>query len=308
MNASPYRTIGIDWGTTHRRAYLLDGSGALLATQHDDQGLLAARGDFPGALQSLLAPWKDLLAGAAITILMAGMVGSAQGWREVPYLAGTLPASADLHRFDDAACAGGSRMYIVPGCLWRSPGGAPDVMRGEETQLLGARQLGHGDGWYVLPGTHSKWTRLEGGRITQLRTYMTGELFALLRQQGTLAALIQSDDANAFDAAAFARGVAASRDAALGHALFSARAQVVGGDCPAAGSASYVSGLLIGAEWHDILRMAASDDLAVKLVGSPTLAHRHAQAAELLGRRVDTIDPEQAFVAALRYLTPAWPV
>jgi 2-dehydro-3-deoxygalactonokinase len=294
MDARQRRIVGIDWGTTHRRAYLLDGAGSLLATRHDEQGTLATSGHFPAALASLLAHWRDLLADCDVTVLMAGMVGSALGWQEVPYLSAALPESADLYHIDGTS-------YIVPGCLWRAPDGTPDVMRGEETQLLGAALLGHGDGWYVLPGTHSKWVRLEGGRVASLRTYMTGELFGLVKQQGTLAALMRIGDDNP---AAFARGVDAARGAALPHALFGCRARVVSGDWPALDAASYVSGLLIGAEWHDILATQPSQTIHVNVIGSPALAQRHLAAAALLDCTVTVIDPEQAFVAALRHLAP----
>lgn len=293
MDASSRRIVGIDWGTTHRRAYLLDGAGTLLAVQHDDQGMLAARGNFPDALAAVLAPWHAMLAGFEATVVMAGMVGSAQGWHEVPYLTGVLPTGADLFQL-------GAASYIVPGCLWRGQDGAPDVMRGEETQLLGATLLGHGDGWYVLPGTHSKWARVAGGRIDSLRTYMTGELFALVKQQGTLAALMLEDGANP---AAFASGVHAARDGALSHLLFTCRARVVSGDWPAQDAASYISGLLIGAEWHDTLRTQPAQPLQVNLIGAPALAARHVEAARLLGCSVTLVDPEQAFVAAMRHLT-----
>lgn len=294
MVATQRRIVGIDWGTTHRRAYLLDGDGSLLATRHDEQGTLATHGNFPASLASLLATWRDLLADGDVTILMAGMVGSALGWQEVPYLRAALPVTADLCHIAGAG-------YIVPGCLWRTPDGTPDVMRGEETQLLGATKLGHGDGWYVLPGTHSKWVLLERGAVKMLRTYMTGELFGLLRQQGTLAALMRSGDDNP---AAFARGVAAARDGALPHALFTVRARVVSGDWPAAATASHVSGLLIGAEWHDIFASSPAQPTHIHLIGSPALAQRHLAAAALLGCAVTVIDPEQAFVASLRALAP----
>lgn len=294
MDARQRRIVGIDWGTTHRRTYLLDGDGSVLATRHDEQGTLATRDNFPASLASLLSEWRDLLADGDVTILMAGMVGSALGWQEVPYLQAALPAAANLCHIEGAS-------YIVPGCLWRAPDGTPDVMRGEETQLLGATLLGHGDGWYVLPGTHSKWVLLAGGKIATLRTYMTGELFGLVRQQGTLAAMMRSDDG---DPAAFARGVEAARGAALPHALFSCRARVVSGDWPASDAASYVSGLLIGAEWHDILASSPSPTIEVRLIGSPALAQRHLAVAAQLGCAVTVIDPESAFVAALRHLAP----
>ena len=71
-----------------------------------------------------------------------------------------------------------------------------------------------------------------------------------------------------------------------------------------ASTASYVSGLLIGAEWHDILAAVPSPALHVRLIGSPALAQRHLAAAALLDCTVTVIDPQQAFVAALRHLAP----
>ena len=129
---------------------------------------------------------------------MAGMVGSAIGWQAVPYLDGArrrCPALA-RHLVRVAEAPADRRWFIAPGyCLRGTATARVDVMRGEETQLFGALHLlgpDASDGCYVLPGTHSKWVRLQRGRIIELRTYMTGELFALLRQHGTLASAMQT--------------------------------------------------------------------------------------------------------------------
>lgn len=294
---SPGYVAGVDWGTTHRRAYLLDGGGALLATRSDSEGVLAARDRFGAALEQLLAPWVG--AYGPMPVLMSGMVGSAQGWQQTPYLdsaTGLREIGRHLCRVDSAQC--GQERWIVPGYLWRSADGQPDVMRGEETQLLGALQLGHGDGWYVLPGTHSKWVLLESGKIKDLRTFMTGELFSMVKQQGTLASLMGSDEQ---DMLAFERGVNV-REEALSHALFTCRARVVCGDWPASMASDYVSGVLIGAEWHEMLRASTSGTLLVNLIGQDALSARYAQAARLLGCAVNIINPEQAFVAAMAHL------
>ncbi|MBX3618597.1 MAG: 2-dehydro-3-deoxygalactonokinase [Rhizobacter sp.] len=286
--------IGIDWGTTHRRAYWLDAQGRLQAELADDQGLLAAQGRFAASFDALLAPWPSQL-----PVLMSGMVGAASGWQEAPY----LDAEAPLMSLAQALVVvrEAPRARIVPGLRWRGGAGEVDVMRGEETQLLGALALGQGDGWYVLPGTHSKWVQVKGGAVQALRTYMTGELFALLGQHGTLAGMVaQGVD----DAAAFRRGLAAAGEGALSHTLFGCRARVVAGDMPAAQARSYLSGLLIGAEWHDALAHAAPTPGQVTLIGSPALADGYKLAALQHGCAVNVLDPREVYLAALWALRP----
>ena len=304
--------IGIDWGTTHRRAALLSARGELIAERSDSEGALACAGRFRAALESLLGDWHE--ARGALPVVMAGMVGSAAGWQAVPYLEGATPLS-ELGRY--LAPVGDSpaqrRWSIVPGYCLRGERGAVDVMRGEETQLFGAlRHLGaDADGCYVLPGTHSKWARLRAGRIVELRTYMSGELFALLRQHGTLASAMQGGrDAGgaglrheivATDPS-FLRGVQdAAAGAALSHALFGARARVVTGALASESAAAYVSGLLIGAEWADAQRLGARDE-PVRVIGEPALAALHAVCAAQHGRRVELLDAREIQLAAWRAL------
>ena len=306
--------VGVDWGTTHRRAYGLNREGQCVAEHADGEGALACKGRFDQALQSLL----DTMDAQPHAVILSGMVGSALGWQVVPYVDGTvaLPALAQhLHAVHlqlgvraDIALAPPS-VAIVPGYCVRNATGGPDVMRGEETQLLGAHCLGQSDGWFVLPGTHSKWVELRAGRVQQLRTYMTGELFDLLGRHGTLAAAAASADAP-WDDAAFAQGVlAAGEGAALSHQLFGCRARVVSGDMAAASSRAYLSGLLIGTELLDVLREPTSKAAAVgpgatfKLIGSPALATLYQAAAATLGQRFVLLDARAAFIAATHYLS-----
>lgn len=290
--------IGIDWGTTHRRAYLLDAAGHLLAETSDAQGMLACQGRFRPALDALLQAWPE--ADADVPVLMSGMVGAASGWQEARYLDAATPlAQLAQHVVAVRDAPPGRRWAIVPGYCVRDASGRVDVMRGEETQLLGALALGHGDGWVVLPGTHSKWVRVDGGRIRALRTYMTGELFALLTQHGTLASVAGGAAPDAPEA--FEQGLMAAGGAALSNALFSCRARVVTGDMPAAHARSYLSGLLIGAEWSDALR--APEPLRhVTVIGSEPLAARYAVAAAHHGCDVTLLDPREVYLAALNAL------
>lgn len=292
--------IGIDWGTTHRRVQAFDARGEPLRETSDDDGMLNAAGRFAASLAAALERVGPL-AGSP-RVLLSGMVGSAQGWHEVPYLDTSVPLPAlgrHLFRVPDAGAAIDCR--IVPGYRWRGGDGCVDVMRGEETQLLGAVALGHRDGWFVLPGTHSKWVRLRDARIERFATYMSGELFALLSQHGTLAPLLR-DVNDAADPSAFADGVRAAEHAALSHALFGCRAAVVAGDMPRRDARDYMSGLLIGAEWHDATRRLAADRAPLHVLGSAELSQRHLDAAAVLGVPAGVIDAPDAQRAAWRML------
>lgn len=289
--------VGVDWGTTNRRAYRLDGAGVCVAEHADADGLLAARGRFAQSLDVALAALG--VEDPGMRVVMSGMVGSASGWVEAPYLDLSTPLD-ELSSHLVPVPGANRRCYIVPGYCQRSRNAA-DVMRGEETQLLGALALGCGDGWFVLPGTHSKWVQLRGGRIDAFTTYMTGELFDLLARLGTLADAAGPDGETS--AAAFLDGVRAEPDAALSHALFGCRARVVAGIMPAAQAHSYLSGLLIGAEWHDVRRRCGGRlPSRLTLIGSAKLAARYGAVAAALDVVVDVLDPRAAYLAALAAL------
>jgi 2-dehydro-3-deoxygalactonokinase len=302
--------VGLDWGTTHRRAYVVDAKGVCTQELSDDDGALASKGRFAQALQAAL---KTLNAQPDL-VVMSGMVGSALGWHEVPYVGGDV-ALQDLaaHALLVPSAPADAPCLILPGYCLRNEAGLPDVMRGEETQLLGAWAMGHTDGWFVLPGTHSKWVELRAGRVVQLRTYMTGELFDLLGQHGTLAAAASGGPV--WDDAAFAQGVRAAGTHALSHQLFGCRARVVSKDMPAASSRSYLSGLLIGTELKDVLQGGAMPSSLTqtmnrhahfKLLGSPQLAALYQTAAGYLDLHFDILDAKQAFVAAVHHIHATW--
>jgi 2-dehydro-3-deoxygalactonokinase len=163
--------IAVDWGTTNRRAYLIDASGRLVDTFADELGLMSVpEGGFDAAGAEIRQRLGER------PMLLAGMVGSNRGWREAPY----APAPAGV---EDLARAilwiEPGRTGIVPGVSQSGADGA-DVMRGEEVQVLGAVAAGHvpPDTLICHPGTHAKWIRMESGRITSFRTMMTGELFS----------------------------------------------------------------------------------------------------------------------------------
>lgn len=294
------RAVGVDWGTTHRRACALAADGRCVEAVSDAQGMLAARGRFEAALGELLGAFGPLA--AAAPVVLSGMVGSAQGWVDAGYLELPLPLASLRERLVPVPSARAG-VVIVPGVIGRG-GTQLDVMRGEEAQLLGAVALGHADGWFVLPGTHSKWVRVESGAIVDFATYMTGELFALLSRHGTLAAAMEEGGAGSHRAGAFDEGLNAAADGALSNLLFGVRARVVGGAMAAGDAPSYLSGLLIGAEWHDLRRRGGGSLPGhVTMIAAPGLAQRYTQAARRFAVELCALDAQAVHCAALAALT-----
>lgn len=270
------RLLAIDWGTTSLRGALIDARGRVAARRALPHGILQVE---PGAFPADFARhFGDWLGQAPALCLLSGMVGSRQGWREAPYCpcpAGFEALCRNLAWLPDVD---GVPLAIVPGMSMVPPGGVdavsgvPDVMRGEEIQVIGALRLMHRrDGLLVLPGTHSKWVRARGGAVTRFQTFMTGELFALLARHSILGRTL---DAQApLDEAAFVRGVRRGlRDETLGHLLFGVRALGLFDALDPAQSSSYLSCLLIGQELRD-MRPAGGDTVA--LIGSDALAPRY---------------------------------
>lgn len=290
--------LGIDWGTTNRRAYLLDRDGTLLRRHEDEYGILkVGMGNFESSLTGLLGT----LGLDAADIVMSGMVGSRNGWHQVPYLGTSHPLAALPEALVDIdAPRQGVRCRIVPGYQSLDAYGTPDVMRGEETQIFGTLADAESDAWYLLPGTHSKWVQVAQGRITEIMTFMTGELFALLSTHGTLASL-RSEDATL--EAPFEAGLQAAQRSGFTHAAFGCRALVVTDTMPAAHASSYLSGLLIGAELAGIRQKAGDYPRGpVQIIGSPKLAARYAEALRLFDMPSRLWPPDDVYVAALRKL------
>jgi 2-dehydro-3-deoxygalactonokinase len=223
------------------------------------------------------------------------MVGSNLGWSAVPYV--DCPAGlGDLARRLTAVAEG---VRIAPGLRCAGIAGGPDVMRGEETQILGwltqhpERQ--HGRHLLCHPGTHAKWVRIEEGRIVRFVTAMTGELFAVLSQHSLLKSNAPAEDDVAFD-----EGLAAAGQGdAVAARLFTARARVVGGQATAESTPSYLSGLLIGAEVASVPRLLGKLPQDVALLGDAALCGRYRRALVRAGLAVEVFDGEAAAVAGL---------
>jgi 2-dehydro-3-deoxygalactonokinase len=284
--------IAIDWGTTGFRAYRLRDDGAVAESRSASKGILAVPpGGFPAVLEEEVGDW---IARDGAPIVMAGMVGSRQGWLEVPYVA--CPAG-----FDEIAGAmrevrwEGRRAWIVPGLASRDEAGVPDVMRGEETQILGALHALPAAGALVcLPGTHSKWARVERGRIIAFSTSMTGELYAVMKAHSILGRMMEE---GAADADAFADGVRRSEDSGgLLHHLFGVRTRGLMGELAPAAAGSYLSGILIGHE----LRSARARAGQVHFLGAAALTDLYLDAARLLDIDARKLDPDAAVRALFR--------
>jgi 2-dehydro-3-deoxygalactonokinase len=245
-------------------------------------------GDFAAALDSVAGAWLETHPDAPV--LACGMIGSRQGWREAPYVPCPAGLAALADGIIEAATHWGRPVRIVPGVSLRDPDGVPDVMRGEETKICGA-----GDGvagknaLFVLPGTHSKWARLEDGRIAWFATFMTGELFAVLAEHSILGRLMDGD---VHDEGAFRRGVRCALDQPAGrggllHQLFSARTLALFELLPRSGVRSYLSGLLIGSEAVEaraaLTGATGSPAATATLIGSPSLVPLYAEALALAG-------------------------
>lgn len=275
--------IAVDWGTTNRRAYLIDATGQVLQTERDGMGLLAVPpGGFAEEIAAIRARMGDW------PVLLAGMVGSAKGWVNVPYL--TCPAGLDdlgqaLHWVEQG------RTAIVPGLC--DPAG--DVMRGEEVQLLGAVAggLAPGDALLCQPGTHCKWARMEQGRVLSFATAMTGEIFALLKNHSLLSDFLNTP---VNEDEAFRAGVRDGLSGRLTTHLFRVRAAALLGRRAIEDSASYTSGLLIG---HDVGGENLAKGEVVHILADPHLGRLYAAAVHIAGATPILIDSHAAFVAGI---------
>jgi len=286
--------IALDWGTTSLRAYKLAAGGQVLEQRSLSSGIMQlpsgprmiagqmCTDGFELAFDDACGDWLE--AQPELPVIACGMVGSAQGWREAAYC--DTPANV--------ANLGTSLKVLrsLPGVIQRSP--LPNVMRGEETQVLGVLQslpADAGDNLLIgLPGSHSKWVEVADGCIVHFDTFMTGELFAILSEHSILGRTQQRGAA--FDGQAFDRGVqvALSLDGEIGplSTLFSARSLGLTGELSATEQVDYLSGLLIG---HELAALAdvqrrrrnSSDLPSIILIGNSQLCARYSRALDACG-------------------------
>lgn len=285
--------IAVDWGTSSFRAWRFGGDGTIVDRIEAPRGALTVEaGAFPATLEALVGRWlrEDR------TVLMSGMVGSRQGWIEAPYVA--CPAApTDLARSLARIGHAEAEVAIVPGVSCRDAAGVPDVMRGEETQIVGALGESAGDATVCLPGTHSKTVEIRAGRIESFRTHMTGEVFAALAGHTILGRTMAppGPDDSALPAA-FEDGVRRSGEAGgLLHHVFGGRARFLFGELPQDDARAYLSGMLIG---HELRTTDPARPLT--LVGATGLVSLYARACAALGRACTAGAPEAAALGLRR--------
>ena len=289
------RCIAVDWGTTSLRATLLGSGGQALDRVARPKGILAVTdGDFAGELDAACGVWRQ--EHPDIAVLMSGMIGAQQGWVEAPY----LEAPCDLEALIAAMITvpGDGTVRIMPGVRARTADGAPEIMRGEETQIGGVITAnGVTEGLFCIPGTHSKWVRVRDGRIDDFATFMTGEVFAVLKDHSILGRLMEPEDT--FDADTFIQGLERAREAGgLLHRLFSARTLGISNEMSKPGLASFLSGQLIGAEIMGARALYGGAD-TIQVLTTGAISEPYALAFNWANISTVTRDAEAAALAGL---------
>lgn len=298
--AGVHQWVAVDWGTSNVRAWGIGDGGAVAWSRSSDRGMSRlSPADYPEVLAELLAPVVAADIGS-VEVLICGMAGARQGWREAPYLeapaalGGLLAASVRPDIGNKAL-----DVRILPGICQKRPGGE-DVMRGEETQLLGLLALRPGfSGSVCMPGTHSKWARIEDGRIAEFETAMTGELYEVIGTHSVVRhALAGERDGPKTEDGVDAGLTAGLREPELlSTLLFRTRAASLLSERGPDWCSGYLSGLLVGAEVAGHRRWFGEAPLP--LIGSTRLCRLYGAAVARTGGQTETIDATEATVAGL---------
>ena len=288
--------IALDWGTSSFRAYLVNSDGTIQETVSAPHGILAVKDvAFDETLESHIGHWDK-----ALPIVASGMITSRQGWVELPYVACPANLQSIAAAVHPHTSKQGRKLFFVPGISYRSPYGIPDVIRGEETQVLGASQ-GETE-HFVTPGTHSKWIYVSNGEIKSFSTYMTGEVFALLKNHSILGRLMTGETNNP---AAFEQGIRTSLKDPAGflHHIFSTRTLAIFNEMPTDHLSSYLSGQVIGTEIaHAIAKNLAGAQY--QILATPALGEHYMKAMKIAGLKVSYGEPD-VVVKGLRRIAVA---
>lgn len=296
--------VAVDWGTTHLRIWSMDRTGAPMDMRQSTQGMSAIKpADYPAILDDHL---HHMGVAPDVPVLMCGMAGSRQGWREAAYL--NTPCHLDAlaqgaTRFE----SGGRAIAILPGVAQRDPA-TPDVMRSEETQVYGLVSQGFAEADVCMPGTHTKWVRVEQGAITGFHTAMVGDLFSVLKSQTILQHSVGSGTVD-HDSEAFAGGVndALAAPQSVLPALFQLRAGGLLFGTKADDTVSRLSGLLIGLDIAAITQ-CARETRHVHLVGGNQLGAAYHRALRLAGISVDEHDGQALAFGGMKTIgAQLWP-
>jgi 2-dehydro-3-deoxygalactonokinase len=297
------RLIAVDWGTSRLRAMLVDSKGRFLADAASNEGIGAMADGHEAAFERLVAGWPKVPA------IMAGMVGSRQGWREAAYV--PCPASPQtvaekLLRFETSR---GRPVAIVPGLTIRSPRRDGDVIRGEETQIVGLIDRNPDfAGVAILPGTHSKWVTVTAGAVTDFQTYLSGEMFDLLAHHSFLRHSVAESGSDLTASPDFTLAVRRVAEEGLPFlaGIFSVRVRQLLDGVDPADNLAYLSGLVIGGEVaaaRALGHLATGERIAI--IGAKALARAYAKALALLGREAEVLDGKDLVVGGLIHLAKA---
>jgi len=291
------RFILVDWGTTRFRAFLVEGASILdrVASQEGVSALV--EGQHAEVFRRHCGHW--LAAEPGLPVALVGMVGSREGWRMAPYVACPAGPAEVAGAMMEVDIGEGGLAYIVPGLTSEPQPGAIDVIRGEETLAFGA---GVEDGLLCLPGTHPKWIEMRQGRIMRFATYLTGEMYALLRHHSMVGRpATEPEDFSGFDlgldAAERNSGAAGARVGLL-HLIFGARAAAVTGRLSSAALGPYISGLLTGDEINGAFSLFEKPG-TVTVIGGADRAQLFARALARHGVTARLLASEETLVAGL---------
>jgi 2-dehydro-3-deoxygalactonokinase len=289
------RFIVADWGTTRFRGYLIENQ-AILDEVSSDEGVSALKpGQHRDVFMRQCARW--LKAEPDAPVLLVGMVGSREGWVMAPYAVCPAGPAEIAQAMIPVDLGNGRQAHIVPGLFCEPAPGASDVMRGEETLALGS---GVEDGIVCSPGTHPKWIEMRAGRIERFATYMTGEMYALLREHSMIGRpATEPEDPRGFDIGLDAadRNRGDERVGVL-HLLFGARAAVVSGRMETNLLGPYLSGLLTGDEINGALSQFGRPASVIILAEAPR-ADLYVHALARHGIATEVRSPREALIAGL---------
>ena len=286
--------ISADWGISSFRAFLLGKKGEVLTTHTADMGIMKVPDrDFAGIFSRLLQGWLKTY--PDIPVLMSGMIGSEQGWSLAPHVglpAGLNDLSAALH---PVRISNDRTGYIVPGLKTIGPTGVHDIIRGEETQIMGGLEDKFpAEVVFCLPGTHSKWVTFKNDVVTGFQTYLTGEALDVLTTHSIIGRLMTEKRVDIGEA--FMQGLERSGETGgLLHHLFGVRSQGFSNKIDKQDLKSYLVGILIG---HEIRGVKEIDSLpkTVSLIGGTEITAIYEQALNFFSIESRRVDGELAAI------------
>ncbi len=257
----------IDWGTSSFRIWLINSDGRIIKRIRSNQGIVNCRDK---TFESILTENLERLnPRQKIICIISGMITSRSGWIETPYICCPASINEIASRLVSHRTNHNGEIFFVPGICQRKP--SPDIMRGEESQLIGLDLAK--DKIVILPGTHSKWVKIENCAVSRFTSFMTGEIFELLTRKTTLASVLTSP----WSDKEFLSGVADAEKSTVSllSSLFRLRSEAIL-DCSASKGKSYLSGFLIGTEIAEAFKLY--NDKPVQIVGESYLAELYKKA------------------------------